>query len=156
MSQENSGQISSEQLDKILDEYNSNNKVGAAFSSGEVSEYLNMTRDQIESMSREDRCTASIQLSQYAIYLQRLVNREKARLSWSNAIINKLGAAHWEQFDKFLSYEIKIAKISKEYDLMDKSIKIRNHAQIRIDELDSVANLIKHLSDMMMRSTYGT
>ena len=69
MSQETSGQISSEQLDKILDEYNSNNKVGAAFSSGEVSEYLNMTRDQIESMSREDRCTASIQLSQYAIYL---------------------------------------------------------------------------------------
>lgn len=156
MNQETNGQINSEQLDKILDEYNSNNKVGAAFSNGEVSEYLSMTRDQIEAMSKEDKCIASIQLSQYAVYLQRLVNREKARLSWSNAVINKLASLHWEEHDKFLSYEIKIAKISKEYEIVDKTIKIRNHSQIRIDELDSVANLIKHLSDMMMRSTYGT
>ena len=156
MNQETSGQISSEQLDKILDEYNSNNKVGAAFSNGEVSEYLNMTRDQIEAMSREDRCTASIQLSQYAVYLQRLVNREKARLSWAIAVTNKLVSSHWEEHDKFLSYEIKVAKISREYDIVEKAVKIRNNAQIRIDELDSVAGLIRHLSDMMMRSTYGT
>lgn len=155
MSQETSGQINSEQLDKILDEYNYNNNIGIPFSNGEVSQYISMSRDQIEAMSKEDKHIASIQLSQYAVYLQRLVNRERARLSWSNAVINKLASSHWEEHDKFLSYEIKIAKISKEYDIVDKAIKIRNHAQIRIDELDSVANLIKHLSDMMMRSTYG-
>ena len=114
-----------------------------------------MSRDQIETMSKEDRQTASIQLSQYGIYLQRLLNREKARLSWCNATISKIAASHWEEYSEFLKFDVKIYKIAKEYPSLDKAIRIRNHAQIRIDELDSISQLIKHLSDMMMRSTYG-
>lgn len=154
MSQENSGQTNLEQqLDNVLNEYNSNNKISDIYSS-DVSSYLNMPRDQIESLSKEDRFTAAIQLSQYTIYLQRLINRERARLSWCNAIINSVGAAHWEEHSDFLKFEIKIAKLAREHTTIERAMKIRNHAQIRIDELDGVAQLIKHLSDMIMRSTY--
>jgi hypothetical protein len=45
-------------------------------------------------------------------------------------------------------------KIAAENPTMQKAIKIKNHAVVRIDELDSISLLIKHFSDMMMRSSY--
>ena len=150
--QENSGQINlEEQLDNLLNEYAS--QVPNIFT-GDVNEYLGMSRDELDSLSKEDRYTASLRLAQFAIYVQRLANREKARVSWSNAILHKLAANRWDDYDSYTKGEIKMYKIAAENPTMQKAIKIKNHAIVRIDELDNISLLIKHFSDMMMRSSY--
>ena len=154
MSQENSGQTSLElQLDKILDEYSSSNNVLNRFN-GDILEYLEMDRDSIEAMSKEDRYTASLRLAQFGIYLQRLVNREKARINWAQSTMYNVASKYWDNYGEMVKADIKIYKIAAENPTVDKVIRIKNNAQIRVDELDGISNLIKHFSDMMMRSTY--
>lgn len=149
-----SGQTNFEgQLDNILDEYNRDTQTNNCFT-GDIYEYLNMSQDELGVMSKEDRYTASLRLAQFSIYVQRLINREKSRQSFATAAINKAAAPRWDSFSEYLSYEIKVQKLAKESPLIDKAIRIRNNAKIRIEELDNLAMLIKHFSEMMMRSSY--
>ena len=153
-SQESNGQTNLElQLDKILDEYSSSNNVLNRFN-GDILEYLEMDRDSIEAMSKEDRYTASLRLAQFGIYLQRLINREKARINWAHSTMYSVASKYWDNYGEMVKADIKIYKIAAENPTVDKVIRIKNNAQIRVDELDGISNLIKHFSDMMMRSTY--
>lgn len=143
-----------EQLDNILDEYNRTTNTINNFN-GDIDEYLSLSKDELDVMSREDRYTASLRLAQFSIYIQRLMNREKSRQSFATAALNKAAAPRWESFSEYLNYEIKIQKLAKESPIIDKAIRIRNNARIRIEELEGVAGLIKHFSEMMMRSSYN-
>ncbi len=154
MSQESSGQTNLEmQLDKILDEYVNSRGATNQFT-GDVSEYLLMDRDDLEAMSREDRHTAALRLSQFSIYVQRLINRERARINWASSVINSVASKYWDNYSEMIKADIKIYKIAAENPTVDKAIKIRNNAQIRVDELDGVALLVRNFSDIMMRSSY--
>lgn len=114
-----------------------------------------MDRDYIEALSREDRYTIAIRLSQISFYLQRLVNREKARITWAETTIYSIAAKYWGDFSEYLKADIKIHLIAKENTTLSKLIKVRNNAKIRVDDLDGLSGIIRHIADILHRSAYG-
>ncbi len=157
MNQENSGHTELEQqLDQILDEYEERRHLvfPKTVPSG-IDSYLNMEREYIEKLSREECNEIAIQLSQYSLYMHRLANREKARLSFCTNIINQSCAKVWSNYNEYLKADLKIYLIAQENPLVEKALKIRNHSQIRLDDLDGLARMIENLSSTISRSAYG-
>lgn len=145
-----------QQLDTLLDEYEEKYKLKFPdIVDEDLSEYLNMSRDYIEALPKEERYSIAIKLAQSSFYIQRLVNREKARVSWCNSCINSMCAKHWDEFDKWLKADIKIHLIAKEHKIIDKIIRIRNNAQVHVDNLDHLSGSLKYMADLLSRSAYG-
>lgn len=156
MNQSNSGQINlDEQLDKILDEYEGNHNLKFALFSHDISAYWNMSRDYIESLSRNDREEIAMQLAQYSMYIQRLSNRERARVKYCNASLSNICAGEWDNYKHIFKDEMKMAAIARENGVAAKLLKIKNHAEIRVQDLEGLPRIIEHLSDLLMRSAYG-
>ena len=80
--------------DSILDEYESSislpkysNQYGV--SEQEINQYLSMSRDEIEKLTPEDCAQIAYRLAQFAFHIQRTLNREIARLNWSEETIKE-------------------------------------------------------------------
>lgn len=156
MSQQNSGQTNlDEQLDKILDEYENTHNVKFVIFTQDMTFYWNMTRDYIESLSRDDREGISMLLAQQAMYVQRLINRERARVSWCNASLYHICAPEWENYKFWKNDDLKIAAIARENEVAKKLLRIKNHAHIRLLDLEGMPRIIEHLSNVLRSSAYG-
>jgi len=156
MNQPNSGQTNlDEQLDKILDEYENAHNLKFPNFSHDMSPYWNMSRDYIESLSRNDREEIAMQLAQHSMYIQRLFNRERARVKFCNASLSNICAGEWENYRHIFKDEMKIAAIARENVAASKLLRIKNHAEIRMQDLEGLPKIIDHLSDLLMRSAYG-
>lgn len=155
MNQSTNGPINlDEQLDKILADYESTVNIKLPELEEDYSPYLRMDRDYLEALSREQKLSIALQLSQYAAYIQRMQNREKARLSFANGIIANIAAKHWFEYDKFLKYDVRVELIAKENPTMSKAIKLKNNADLRIVLLDDIARSVRHISDILTRYSY--
>lgn len=133
----------------LLDEYE--NKIGLPPNlppgdEGELSEYLSMDRQVIEAMSPNRAISISIRMSQYAFYLQRCINRDKAILTWADSELTSLIAQHLSDYDKFTKYEAKVALICKENIAAQEIQKVKSYASQRIDRLSDLSAGIKNLS----------
>ena len=76
-----------EYVDKALDEYEKSCGLPIIKSPGtedELNTYLTMNRDEMEKLTPENCAEISARLAQFAFYLQRLHNREKARHIWAH------------------------------------------------------------------------
>jgi hypothetical protein len=155
MSQTSGKQNLDLQLDEILDQYEKQNGLNFPTVNEDMSGYLNMSRDYIESLDRDERSLIALRLAQYSLYVQRLINRERARVSFCDATIRNICARDWINYDKYFQYDIRVAAIALENDVISKVLKIKNHAQIRVLDLENVPFSIKHISDILMRSNYG-
>ncbi len=156
MNQPTNGQKNlEEQLDVILDEYEKGHNLNFPAFSHDMSFYWNMSRDYIEALSREEREEIAIQLTQQAMYIQRLFNRERARVSFCDASIHNVCAKEWDNYNHVFKHDMRVAVISRENKVVEKLLKIKNHAKVRMDSLDGVTSIIRHLSDLLIRSAYG-
>ena len=123
----------------------------------ELEKYLLMTRDQIEKLSSEDCGQIAYRLGQFAFYLQRLHNREHARLAWGNNKLNNTIATEINSFDKFMKHEVKVALIKQTNEFAKSVGKIISYTEQRIQRLNFIASSLKNLSDIMIankRSKY--
>ena len=79
-------------VDQALDEYEKLSGIPPATAPGEENElnqYFTMDRKSIESLSPEDSMEICFRLAQFAIYIQRLQNREKSRAYWAENILKE-------------------------------------------------------------------
>ncbi len=143
------------QLDSILEEYKDAKNISFPELNKDVSKYFTMDRDYIEALSREELYSIAVELNQFALYIQQLENREKARITFCNSTINSVAAQHWNSYSDYLKYDLKINLIAKENSTLDKAIRIRNNAQVRVDELSGIADSIRSLASTLSRSAYG-
>lgn len=156
MNQPNSGQTSlEEQLDEILNEYELVNNVKFSQFTHDMSSYWNMSRDYIESLSREDRESIAMQLAQQAMHVQRLFNRERARVSFCLSSLSNVCAGEWDNYKHIWKDDMKMAAIARENSVAQKLLKIKNHAEIRMHDLEGLPKIIDHLSNLLIRSAYG-
>jgi len=155
MSQVNGNPSLDTQLDEILDEYEKQHGLNFPIVTEDMSGYLNMSRDYIESLDRDERSLIALRLAQYSLYVQKLINRERARVSFCDATIRSICARDWVNYDKYFQYDIRVAAIALENEVIKKILKIKNHAQVRVLDLENIPFTIKHISDILMRSNYG-
>lgn len=156
MNQMTSGQTNlEEQLDTILNEYESSQGIKFPQFTQDTSIYWNMSRDYIEALSKEERESIAMLLAQQALYIQRLINRERARVSFCNHSLSSVCVAEYVNYKHIFKDEDKVMAIAKENGLAMKILKIKNHAEIRLLDLQGLPPIINHLSEILIRSSYG-
>ena len=152
-----------EQMDVVnnaLDEYESTIGLPSLKSPCEKQEletYFSMNRDQIEKLSAEDCGQIAYRLSQFAFYIQRLHNREQARLTWANNKLSDSISSEINSFDKYMKHEMKVSLLKKTNENVKAVADIASYAEQRIQRLNFVASSIKSLADVLIynkRSKY--
>ena len=115
-----------------------------------IEEYMSLDKTQLHTMSDEDCGIAAVQLSQYATYLQREINRQLAIKNWAEANLHSLVAAHNNEYDKFVKFEIKKFLIEKENGAAKKLNDILITAGARVDSLSYLTTRIQNQSETLL------
>lgn len=139
--------------DKILDEYEKSIGI-ASYNSNllpedELNYYFQMNRDQLEKLTPDDCGQIAYRLGQFALHIQRSLNREQARMNWADETIKETIADELNTYKGYGYVEKSIQAIKHN----EKAIalnKIKKYAKQRSDRLQYIANSIKNLSDIML------
>jgi len=121
----------------------------------EIQQYFSMKRDHIEKLSAEDCKQIAYRLSQFAFYIQRIYNREQARMVWATSKLQDVIADNLNNFDKYTKHEMKISLIKKQNKYADSLDNILNYASQREKRLHSLSFSIKNLADIMLANARG-
>jgi uncharacterized protein (UPF0335 family) len=142
-----------QEWDNILDEYESTiglpKYVPTTLPETELNQYLIMNRDEIERLSPEDCAQISYRLGQFSFHIQRTINRELARLNWSEDNIKIVIADEINNYKGYGFVEKSLQAI-KHNDKASSLNKIKIFAKQRSDRLSYLANSIKNLSDILL------
>ncbi len=147
-------------IDEALNEYEQKHKLPQLKSpckQEEIEQYFTMNRNVIEKLSREDCSQIAYRLSQFSFYVQRLYNREQARIAWAQTNLDDIIGEKSTQYDKYTKYEAKVALIKKTDSSAKALGQIVVYAEQRSQRLAFLAKSITNLSDVMIanqRSKY--
>jgi undecaprenyl pyrophosphate synthase len=139
-------------IDQILDDYEKRSGLPQCKAPGaeeEFEKYLTMDRTEMEALQHENCAEIGYRLSQYAFYLQRLFNREKARVIWARQQLTDTIAKSLGDYDKFTKYDIKVALIIKENVYAESLSKIITYAEQRAQRLEFLATSLKNMADAL-------
>lgn len=139
-------------VEEALDKFEKDNGIPLNNSPGpesELEEYLNMDRNDIERLSGTDCAAIAMRLGQFSIYVQRLINRDTAKITWAKQLIAECIAGD-PNYDKFRKYELAVELLAKESTAVKRLATIIRYSQQRIDRLAFVATGLKNLSDIMI------
>lgn len=106
-----------EEIDDVLDKYEQEKAGLPPLTKMQGPEYLNIPLEQLRKKTLQELSEATVLLSQYRLYLQRRINRNKA---WEKWIINKL--------DELTAYHLQ--QISSDYGFNERPIIARNSPEI--------------------------
>jgi hypothetical protein len=137
-----------QQLDDLLDSYNIDAGLKSSKEVPQIDDYLELSRTDIESMSAEACYAAALSVAEHSFHVQKLYNREKARAEWTNAQVNKLCAAQWDNYDQYMPKDIKFYAIAEENPRINKLMEIKSNATALMNELDSVSFTLKYYASL--------
>lgn len=139
--------------DKVLDEYEQgigiSKYVSDSLPEDELNTYFKMSRDQIEKLTPDDCGQIAYRLGQFALHVQRSINRELARMNWAEETIKEVIADEVNTY-KGYGYIEKSIQAIKHNERASALNKIKKYAKQRSDRLQYIANSIKNLSDIML------
>ena len=79
-----------------------------------MSDLVNVSVDKMRGLSKDDCYEFANACIQYAVYLQRVENRESAKLSVCNGIIAKIAGKNWANYDVVATTDIRLNVIAAE------------------------------------------
>lgn len=142
-----------ESWDSVLDEYEKTigfeKYKSDLFPEAELQQYLVMNRDDLERLTPEDCAQIAYRLGQFSFHVQRTLNREIARLNWSEETIKDVIADEVNNY-KGYGYIEKSLQAIKNNDKASSLNKIKKYAKQRSDRLQYLAGNIKNLSDILL------
>ena len=137
-----------EQLNQLLDQYDEKLRLGINVSPiDSMSKYCSLSQDELDKMAPETCQEISLELIQYSIFLQRELNRERARLNWCESYIYSIASKYWEDYDKYLKAEIKIPMIAKENPVLNSLLELKAKLSSMIMGLDHIPTIVKGYAD---------
>lgn len=151
MEKENNGQLTIkerlEKLDAVLDEYERNIGLGtySAEFDCKFTEYSTMSQSQREKLTVEQCAEISVILNSMAFHISRSTNRERARVTWASAQIEKIVARTADQFVG--SWQQQENKAIEQDSSARKLNEIKHFAQERMDRMAYLPNMLKNLAD---------
>lgn len=139
--------------DRVLDEYEKSIGIGSynpnLLPEDELNNYFKMNRDEIEKLTPDDCGQIAYRLGQFALHVQRSLNRENARIHWADETIKETIADQLNTY-KGYGYVEKSIQAIKHNEKASALNKIKKYAQQRSDRLQYISNSIKNLSDIML------
>jgi len=140
-----------DQIDKVLDEYESNlglSSYAGDFYDQSVKNYMGMSRQQMEKLTVEECAEAALLLGGFSFYLQRSYNREVARVNWASTNLKRMMSGRESQYKG--SWDSQYYQAVKQDGYACKLDSIRTYAQQRADRLTYLASSVKNLSDLFI------
>ena len=151
MEVENTAKERLDQIDSVLDEYESNlglSSYTGDFHDQSVKQYMGMPRQQMEKLTVEECAEAALLLGGFSFYLQRSYNRELARVNWASSNLKKMMSGKENQYKG--AWDSQYYQAVKGDSYARKLDSIRTYAQQRADRLTYLASSVKNLSDLYM------
>ena len=126
-----------EEVDALLDDYQE--KVGLRIDRNLDSvKYLNLSQTDLLRMGPDEVDIAAVALAQYNTYLQKILNKEVARVNWCEAYIKVSIAKSCPNFNAY-SYEERRSLAIGDNDWSCKLNKLKIAAQSRVDRLTNIS-----------------
>ncbi len=149
-----SGSPSLTKYNEAIDLYEQS--VGLGFSrsfKGDIAaaKYINMSLEDIRSISYETCNEAAIVLSQYAFYLQKLYNEEVAKANWATAQLRRVLADEVMQYNAPSADERRM-QATKHNDVAMGLEQARVEAQAKADTLAFLAARMDSLADKFLQA----
>lgn len=142
-----------QEWDRVLDDYEKGIGLGqynsVSMPEEELNTYFQMNRDELEKLTPDDCIQISYRLGQFALHVQRTINRELARMNWAEESIKEVIADEINTY-KGYGYIEKSMQAIKHNEKASSLNKIKKYAKQRSDRLQYIANSIKNLSDIML------
>ena len=140
-----------DQIDKVLDEYEST--LGLVSYAGDfhdqsVKQYMSMPRQQMEKITVDECAEAALLLGGFSFYLQRSYNREVARVNWASSNLKRMMSGREAQYKG--SWDSQYYQAIREDGYACKLESIKTYAQQRADRLTYLASSVKNLSDLFV------
>ena len=140
-----------DQIDKVLDEYESNLGLGSYagdFHDQSVKQYMNMSKHDMEKLTLDECAEAALLLGGFSFYLQRSYNREIARVNWASSNLKRMMSGRESQYKG--SWDSQYYQAIREDGYACKLESIKTYAQQRADRLTYLASSVKNLSDLFV------
>lgn len=140
------------ELDSVLDDYEQSSglprHVEDFHDNAAVKSYMTMPRVQMEKLTLEQCAEAALLLGGFSFHVQRLYNREIARVNWAGSSLKALIAGRESQYSG--SWDSQYNQAIKEDSYASKIRRIMVYAQQRADRLTYLSNSIKNMSDLFI------
>ncbi len=136
-----------EDINNGLDEYDNQMAGLPKWSKIDAPSYLTMDLDQLRKKSPDELSEALIQLGQYALNVQRLINRNRSWERWGKAKLDQLTAHYLPEVGSNFGFNerILLARNNPEYCKRINAFLVK--VQMRLDDLDQLPYHIKLISD---------
>lgn len=142
------------EFEQILNEYTQGIGINGIQYNAEVNDVLSLTREQLRGMHPEDCGELAFILSQYAVFIQKEQNRQRARVDWAEREISYLIALEQSKYyggdTKYVKYDLLRATIIKGNSAAQALDNIVRHAKARHVELDKVSSNINLMSKALI------
>lgn len=136
-------------LEEVLDEYENSlglNKFNKSINEGDAQKYLSMSRGEIEKLTIEQCSEAALLISSLALHIQRAINREASRITWTKNYISEMICKKSHNFSGKWDHQDMQAIL--EDDVSRKLYEIQKYAQQRVDRLTYISSSIRSMSDV--------
>lgn len=138
-----------ELVDKRLDEFEENTGLQKSIireeTENEVAKLLTMTPGDLREMDAVACAEAAVLLEEFAFHIQRAENRQKTRVNWANARIEKMIAPNLHKQPGY-SHEERRAKAISQDDAAMATEQERLNAAVRLDRISYLSNRISTMA----------
>lgn len=145
------------EIDKVLDGYEEQRGLKPSIAKQKVSDYLDLSEDQLDKFTASECGNAAYMLSGFALHIQREINKEVSRVTWADTNLSILLADKLSKYHG-VSYEERKNQAIKDNDYAMKLYKIKVYAQQRADRLSYLPSRIEYvaskLTDSQKRKSY--
>lgn len=95
------------EIDKLFLEYCGTNHIPACAWNDKFEKVMSISSEELLSLTYEECFAHANELINYSIFLQKLIDRLKTLISHIESEINKVVAANWANYDKYLPADVK-------------------------------------------------
>ena len=141
-------------LETFLDNYDTKVGISNIKYNNTAKQFLELSYEELNSYDEEECCIAAYGLEQYALFLQKEINRNQAKCNWaSENIVKVIGKVGNNYGDKWTKYEMRRAMVIEDNEyanalntlLMEMSIKVTELAFLS-KNVTSMSNTLKSLA----------
>lgn len=108
-------------------------------------EYMSVTRDELNTLSREECLNRAFILSQHSFNIQLQYNTESARVKWANTLLGKIASNVDYANGKWVNFEEKKLKAAINDDAAGRLLDIKNYAEARMTHLEFLASSLNNM-----------
>lgn len=142
-----------------LDEFDNSMGFPAHIRDSRSCEYLELTRDSVKKMAPEECAEIAVDLSSYAIYVQRELSREISYLHWVESKINAAVAPYLNEVQGYMSFDQRkmVCILQDEYTKQLEDLRVT--LQVKVDALSQlpfqINQLVKTLMEVQNNKRYS-